>query len=156
MNLAELNFVLYYADFLALKSCSRTVTDNCKYYFVHGVPMNSAYLIDLQPFFDTKDPFYKQAESELATIKSSFGDDGVASFLEDICMLRARGVVNAIQMLKYIHAYSTRQERRQSFIDYYKWKDEQKYTLTVEDELGKPKQIECSMYVAHYNKRFNK
>lgn len=139
MNLAELNFVLYYADFLALKTCSRTVTDNCKYYFVHEVPMNSAYLVDLQPLFDTNDPFYKQAELELATIKSNFGDNGVASFLEDICMLRARGTVNAIQMLKYIHAYSTRQERRQSFIDYYKWKDKQKYTLTAEDELGKPK-----------------
>ena len=144
MNLIEQNLILYYADFLALKTNSRSVTDNCKYYFVHGVPMNSAYLVDSQPFFDVKDPFYIQATNELTVIYNKFGDEGIASFLEDICMLRARGVVNAIQMLKYIHLYSSRVERKQAFIDYYKWKDNQKYTLATEDEQGNRIEVECS------------
>ena len=37
MNDIELNAILYYADFLSLKDVSQPVTDNCKYFFVHGI-----------------------------------------------------------------------------------------------------------------------
>lgn len=47
MNEAELSTILYYADLLALKQSSTTVTDNCKYFFVHGVPMNISFIVNL-------------------------------------------------------------------------------------------------------------
>lgn len=47
IDLIELNAILYYADYLKLKQESKTVTDNCKYYFIYGSPINSAYLVDL-------------------------------------------------------------------------------------------------------------
>lgn len=40
MNVIELSAILYYADFLALKTENRTVTDNCKYMFIYGTPIN--------------------------------------------------------------------------------------------------------------------
>lgn len=155
MNYIELNMLLYYADFISLKATSSPVTDSCKYYFVNNVPMNSAFLVDSQPFYDVDNKYYKQALEDLNVVKNKYGDAGVASFLEDICMLRARGVVDAEQMLKYIHQYSSRQERKQAFIDYYKWLRNQKYITAVENEQGDLVEIECSKYVAHYNKRFD-
>jgi hypothetical protein len=44
MNDIELNAILYYADFLSLKAINQPVTDNCKYFFVYGVPINSAFI----------------------------------------------------------------------------------------------------------------
>lgn len=40
------NAILYYADYLSLKDTSTTLTDNCKYYFIYGAPINSAYIVD--------------------------------------------------------------------------------------------------------------
>lgn len=48
----EQNAILYYADFLSLKYKSHPVTDNCKYFFIHGCPINSAYIVDLEPEYD--------------------------------------------------------------------------------------------------------
>ena len=45
-------------DFLSLKRLSIPVTDNCKYYYIHGTPINSAYLVGLEPFYDTENPYY--------------------------------------------------------------------------------------------------
>lgn len=52
LNIVELNSILYYADFISLRETSTTVTDNCKYYFIYNSPINSAYLVDSQPFYD--------------------------------------------------------------------------------------------------------
>lgn len=49
MTHIELNAILYYADFLSLKHACHPVTDNCKYFFIHGCPMNSAYIVDMEP-----------------------------------------------------------------------------------------------------------
>lgn len=61
IDIIEHNAILYYADYLRLKEESKTVTDNCKYYFIYGSPINSAYLVDLQPFYDENDKYYIQA-----------------------------------------------------------------------------------------------
>ena len=64
MNTIELNAILYYADYLSLRTISKPVTDNCKYYFIHNTPINSAYIVDLIPFYDEDNLFYKQAKEE--------------------------------------------------------------------------------------------
>lgn len=51
-QLVELNIVLYYADYLSLVDTSTTVTDNCKYYFIYNIPVNSAYIVGSKPFYD--------------------------------------------------------------------------------------------------------
>ena len=108
MNDIELNAILYYADFLSLKDVSQPVTDNCKYFFVHGVPVNSLYIIDLEPVYDKNNQYFQQAKDEYEMIKNKFGEEGVESFIEDVCSIRACGSVDAERMLKCIHQYSSK------------------------------------------------
>ena len=52
-------------------------------------------------------------------------------------------------MLKCIHYYSTKQERRDAFNTYRKWKKDQFYTHLTFDENGNPRQTPCTRYVKH-------
>lgn len=57
-DIVELSAILYYADFIKLREESKTVTDNCKYYFIYNSPINSAYLVNSQPFYDEHDKYF--------------------------------------------------------------------------------------------------
>lgn len=149
MNNIELNAILYYADFLSLKAISQPITDNCKYFFIHGAPINSAFILDLRPIYDEQNTYFQQAKIEYEIIRDKFGDDGVESFIDDICSIKAAGSVNAEQMLKYIHLYSTKKERNAAFRNYYNWRDNQKYTHITINEDGDPIEIECTRYIYH-------
>ena len=154
MNNIELNAILYYADFLSLKATNQPVTDNCKYFFIHGVPINSLFILDQQPLYDKNNVYLQQAESEYLTIRDKFGDDGVESFIEDICSIKACGSVDAERMLKCIHQYSTKKERKQAFNAYYNWKNSRIYThITINDD-GDPLELECSPYIFHTERMF--
>jgi len=41
--------------------------------------------------------------NEYELIKNKFGEEGVESFVEDICSIKACGMVDAKRMLKCIH-----------------------------------------------------
>ena len=58
MTNAESNAILYYADFLSLKYESHPVTDNCKYFYIRGVPINSAYILGMTPEYDEERKYY--------------------------------------------------------------------------------------------------
>lgn len=58
MTHIELNTILYYADFLSLKHTCHPVTDNCKYFFIHGCPINSAYIVNMEPEYSQEDPYF--------------------------------------------------------------------------------------------------
>lgn len=62
MSTVELNCILYYADFLSLKHECKPVTDNCKYFFVFGVPKNAAFIVGCEPVYDTENPYFIQAK----------------------------------------------------------------------------------------------
>lgn len=149
MNLIELNAILYYADFLSLKSVSQPITDNCKYFFVHGAPINSAYILNLEPNFDPENPYFQQSQAEYLIVREKFGEEGVESFIDDICSIKACGSVNGEQILKCIHQYNSKRERKQAFNTYYEWKNNQKYThITINDD-GDPQETPCTKYVYH-------
>lgn len=149
INLIELNVILYYADFLSLRDISIPVTDNCKYYFIYGAPMNSAYIVDLKPFYDTENKYYIEAYTEYTTLKDKFGEDAVLSFVDKICNLAALGTVNAEQMLQCIHQYSSKQDKKNAYRAYFKWKNNQKYTHQITDDNGDTQTEECTRFVAH-------
>lgn len=149
MTNIELNSILFYADFLSLQKTSHPVTDNCKYFFVFGCPINSAYLLDLEPEYDQSNPYLLQAYQDYNKIKEQYSEEAVHSFLDDICFIRACGMVDAERMLSCIHMFSTKVERKQAFKEYREWKQNRKYTHTTLDEHGNPQQTECTQYVAH-------
>lgn len=153
LNNIELNIILYYADFLSLKQESIPVTDNCKYYFIHGVPVNSAYIVGLEPFYNTENPHYQQAYIEYKKLKNNLDDDTINGFIEGICNLRALGCVDAEDMLKCIHQFSSKMDRKTAFARYEKWKNSQTYTHTILNDEGDEVEQECTKYVAHYEHR---
>lgn len=149
MNDIELNALLYYADYLSLRDESIPVTDSCNYFFIYEVPINSTFLVDLVPEYDPENKYFIQAVQDYQQIKNKFGDDGVNSFVTGICNLKSAGHVNAETMLKCIHQYSYKQERRAAFNKYYKWKKNKKYTHITLNENGDQVETECTKYVAH-------
>lgn len=150
MTNIELNAILYYADFLSLQRESHPVTDNCKYFFIHGFPMNSAYILDLEPEYDPDNKYIAQAMAEYQTIQDKFDSEAVMSFIDDICSIKACGSVDAEQMLKCIHQFSTKYERKQAFTAYRKWKKEQIYSHITLNENGDPQETPCTRYVKHF------
>ena len=154
MNLIELNAILYYADYLSLQAISQPVTDNCKYFFIHSCPINSAYILDLEPIFDENSPYIIQAYQEYYAIKDKFGDEAVSSFIDDICFIRSCGMVDAKRMLGQIHMFSTKEERKIAYKQYNKWKSDRKHYRTTINEDGTERQIECTMYFKHAEEAF--
>lgn len=148
LNLIEQNAILYYADFLSLQKESIPVTDNCKYYYIHGTPINSAYIVDRKPFYNKENVYYKQSVEEYAKIRDKFGEDGVISFVDNLCNLSALGCINANQILKCIHQYSDKVTRNNAFNKLNKWKNNQVYTHLTKDEDGNLHRVKCSRYVA--------
>lgn len=148
MTNVELNAILYYADFLSLREQGKPITDNCKYFFIHGTPINAAFIVDREPWFDQENPYFKEAIQTYRLLKDKVGEEGVASFIEDICCLRVTGCVDAIRMLKLIHFYSDKKERKQAFKNYYDWQNSQIYTHLTKDEHGNFQRTQCSRAIA--------
>lgn len=156
MTDVELNAILYYADYLSLRDTSTPVTDQCKYYFVYGTPINCAFLVGSIPNYDEDNQYFKKAVEDYKLVQSRFGDEGIMSFVDDICNLRAAGTVNGELMLKHIHQYSTKNERKYAMNKYKNWLNDQTYTHTVIGENGEERQEQCTKYVAHYEKGFGR
>lgn len=112
--------------------------------------MNSAYIVGLQPFYNEENPYFQQAYMEYTTLKNSLDDDAICSFIEDICNLKALGCIGAEDMLKCIHKFSNKSERKYAFKRYERWKKSQTYTHITINDNGDTEEKQCSKYVAHY------
>lgn len=94
MTMIELNAILYYADFLSMKETSTPVTDTCKYFFIHGNPMNSCYIAGTEPIYDPENQYFKQSKKNLNKSNLSSGKAEqcrslktfVASNLVELCL----------------------------------------------------------------------
>lgn len=82
-------------------------------------------------------------------IRDKYGDDGLISFVDNVCNLAALGCINAHQMLACIHRYSNKYERRSAFNKYENWLNNQIYTHIITDEKGEKQRVECTRYIAH-------
>ena len=150
MNDLELNAILYYADFLSMQERSIPVTDNCVYFFVHNSPINSTYMVDGKLFYDEQDVYFQQSLQEYLIVRDKFGEDGVESFINKICSLSAVGKVNGEHMLKYIHQFSQKKDRKAAYKKYEQFKNNVKYKIQViNEENGEIEYKECSKYIAH-------
>ena len=149
MGQLEMSAILYYADFLSLQYQDKPCTESCKYFFVHGVPMNIAYLINQEPVYDVDNQWFQKSLKEYSMLKHKFGDDGAISFLKNICNLGVAGSVNATQMMKYIHRYDEKSERDKAFMRFKQNRSKKIYTHITRNDDGEITQEQCSKYVAH-------
>lgn len=59
------------------------------------------------------------------------------------------------RLLKYIHQYSEKAERRNAIRKYAEYMDDIQYTKTTINEDGNPQTIECTKYYAHAERMRN-
>lgn len=50
--------------------------------------------------------------AEYTIIKEKYGEEGVESFIDEVCCIKACGCVDAERMLNCIHQYSSKHERK--------------------------------------------
>lgn len=67
------------------------------------MPINSACILDMEPVYDPDNPYFQQALAEYTIVRDKYGDEGLETFIDDICCIRACGCVDAERMLKCIH-----------------------------------------------------
>lgn len=149
MTHIELNAILYYADFLSIKYRNHPVTDNCKYFFIHGCPINSAFIVDLEPEYDQNDEYFIQAMHEFQAIQDKYEEEAALSFIDTICNIKACGSVDAISMLKCVHQYSTKYERKLAIRQYIEWEKQRYYSHLTFNENGEPQETKCTKYFKH-------
>lgn len=135
-----------------MRDTSTPVTDNCVYFYINRAPINNAYIWANGPFYDENNPFLRQSEAEYRAIKNKYNEDGITSFLDDICALKYSGKVDGETMLRYIHQYSSKQKRKDAYKTYYNYKNNIKYKHLAHDEDGRPIMVDCSEYIAHIEK----
>lgn len=152
MTNIELNAILFYADYMSLRDTCQPVTDNCKYFYIHGTPINAAFIINMEPEYDETNPYFTQAYAEFKIIQDKYDDEALESFVDDICAIRACGSVNAEQMLTRIHQFSDKRTRKQAFSKYREWKNNQYYSHITADEYGELQEKPCTKYVSHFER----
>lgn len=145
------SYVLFYADYLSLRETYTPITDNCKYYYIAGMPINCAILQDLQPVYDVQNKYYVQAYQELDLIRQKMGFEALASFVRDLCNVFALGCINGEQMLKCILCYDTSKVRKKAISKYWAHMKNIEYTREVCDDDGNIVEESCTKYVYHVN-----
>lgn len=149
MNEFETSAVLFYADYLSLKEESTPITDTCKYFYIHGVPINIQYICNQTPNFNPENKYFLQALQTYRLITEKYDEEALVSFIDDLCNVGVKGSVSAIDMLKYMHHYSDKHTRKAAFKKYYQYENNKNYTIEIVTEDGEKERIECTKYVAH-------
>ena len=155
LNNIELNAVLFYADVLSLEAISIPVTDTCKYFYIHNTPMNIASIAGNILQIDVSNQYYKEALDTYLILRDKYGEDGVQTFIDKICAIGVCGMVDGERMLKCIHQYDDKSEKKAAYKRYQDWLDNKHYKTTIIDDDGDPQEIECSAEIWHYTQKNN-
>lgn len=99
------NYVLFYADYLSLRETYIPITDICKYYYLLDCPINAAYVVGLEPVYDVENKYYVQSYGELKQIYDKFNFEALSEFIQNLCNIKAIGVVGGDTVLKCILLY---------------------------------------------------
>lgn len=116
---------------------------------MHKQPLNCAFIAGYEPFYDETNPYFVQAKKELEQLEEYSNEDDMMSFVNDIGMLQAGGMCDGERLLKYIHQYSDKRERKAAIKKYEEHMLNLKYTKTITDENGNPQETSCTKYYAH-------
>lgn len=152
MSDIELDAILYYADFLSLHQEGIPITDVCRYFFIHEAPIHVSRLAGLKPTFDEESKYFKQAKTEYEALKNTTDEECAMSFIEDIAFLRACGSVDGERILRFIHQFDSKAERKEALRKYYEHMHNIHYTHMVRNEDGNLVERECAKYVYHFER----
>ena len=147
------SYVLFYADYLSLRDTYTPVTDNCKYYYIMGMPINCTKIVNSEPVYDVQNKYYIQAYRELTQIRNKVGLQALATFIRDLCNVFALGCINGEQMLKCILCYDSSKLRRKAINKYKQHMKDIQYNHIVKNDDGENISEPCSKYVYHVDQR---
>lgn len=147
------SYVLFYADYLSLRDTYTPVTDNCKYYYIMGMPINCTKIVNSEPVYDVQNKYYVQAYQELTQIRNKVGLQALATFIRDLCNVFALGCINGEQMLKCILCYDSSKLRRKAINKYKQHMKDIQYNHIVKNDDGENISESCSKYVYHVDQR---
>ena len=150
LNNIELNAVLFYADVLSLEDISIPVTDTCKYFYIHNTPINILSIVGNTITLDYHNQYCKEALETYLILRDKYGEDGVQTFIDKICAIGVCGMVDAERILKCIHQYDDKSEKKAAYKKYQDWLESKHYKTTIIDDDGDPQQIDCSAEVWHF------
>lgn len=102
------------------------------------------------PIFDENNEYFKQSKEEYLLLKNKFGEDGVLTFVDNICSLKACGKVSGEDMLRCIHRYAHKKEKADALNKYRQYMNNLKYTHIIKTDEGESRIATCSKYVAHH------
>ena len=147
------SYVLFYADYLSLRETYTPVTDNCKYYYIMGMPINCTKMVNSEPVYDVQNKYYIQAYQELTQIRNKVGLQALATFIRDLCNVFALGCINGEQMLKCILCYDSSKLRKKAINKYKQHMKDIQYTHIIKNDDGENISEPCSKYVYHVDQR---
>ena len=70
---------------------------------MYGTPINASFIVNTEPFYDHENEYFKQSIQTYNILKDKYGDEGVLSFINNLCNISVCGCIDAIRMLKCIH-----------------------------------------------------
>lgn len=144
------NYVLFYADYLSLQKTYTPITDTCKYYYILDCPINSTYIVNLEPVYDENNKYYIQSYKELKRIYDKFNFEALSEFIQNLCNIKAIGVVGGDTILKCILLYDDKKVRKKALSTYYEYMRNIQYDQEVVED-GEVRIEKCSKYVYHVN-----
>lgn len=147
------SYVLFYADYLSLRETYTPITDNCKYYYIMGMPINCTKMVNSEPVYDVQNQYYVQAYQELTQIRNKVGLQALATFIRDLCNVFALGCINGEQMLKCILCYDSSKLRRKAINKYKQHMKDIQYNHIVKNDDGENISEPCTKYVYHVDQR---
>lgn len=147
------SYVLFYADYLSLRETYTPVTDNCKYYYIMGMPINCTKIVNSEPVYDVQNKYYIQAYQELTQIRNKVGLQALATFIRDLCNVFALGCINGEQMLKCILCYDSSKLRKKAINKYKQHMKDIQYDHIIKNDDGENISEPCSKYVYHVDQR---
>lgn len=83
------------------------------------------------------------------TIYNKVGEAGLMDFAKNIGNLAVMGCIDAELMLKQIHQFSSKIDRKTAFRDHFNWLKTQQYSHIIVNDNGDKQRTECTRYVAH-------
>lgn len=152
LSMAERSTILFRAGCLSLQDTNTSVTDTCKYFFVHGAPINSCYIAKVEPFYDENSVYLKQAQTEYELIRNSLGQDGVDSYIGEIACIKACGAVDAERILQHIYRFAGNKKLQKAIQKYNNWKNNLSYKHIIKNDEGEPTIAVCGKELAHVEK----
>lgn len=150
INQIEYNAILFYSDVLSLEERSIPITFPCKYFYIYNTPMHIDSICGYEVKVGLNNKYFKKAYKTYIILRDKYGEEGIKTFIDNICSISLCGMLDGERMLKCIRQYDDKQSKTNSINKYHRWQSKQTFTHTILDDEDREREVECTKYIKHY------